>query len=111
MHIIAPLIQQMPINDLLEVLLYVMGSALFIILIVFSITAYQKSGVKRLKYAIVVFSLFAGFLIYENLEHLFSIDNPISNIIIPSTGLTILVFFFLAVTKKAEQSRIFSLLN
>ncbi|HZO10733.1 MAG TPA: hypothetical protein VFB48_01330, partial [Nitrososphaeraceae archaeon] len=65
MHIIAPLIQQMPINDLIEVLLYVMSSALSIILIVFSITAYQKRCVKRLKYAIVAFSLFAGFLIYE----------------------------------------------
>ncbi|HEY6950489.1 MAG TPA: hypothetical protein VI146_07750 [Nitrososphaeraceae archaeon] len=47
----------------------------------------------------MAFSLFCGFLIYENLEHLFSIDNPFTDIIIPSTGLAILAFFLLAVIK------------
>jgi hypothetical protein len=31
---------------------------------------------------------------------LFSLNNPITDIIIPLTGMSILVFFFLSVTKK-----------
>jgi polyferredoxin len=56
---------------------------------------------KKLQYAVIAFSLFCGFLIYENLEHFFSLDNPFTDIIIPSMGLAILVFFFTAVIKKS----------
>jgi hypothetical protein len=98
--IIEVLIHQIPISDLIEILLYVLGSILSVILVKLSVSAYLKSGLKRLRYAIFAFSLFCGFLIYENLEHLFSIDNPFTDIIIPSTGLAILVFFFLAVIKR-----------
>ena len=97
--IIEVLIHQIPISDLIEILLYVLGSVLSVVLVALSISAYLKSGLKRLRYAILAFSLFCGFLIYENLEHLFSIDNPFTDIILPSTGLAILVFFFLAVVK------------
>ena len=99
MFIIGPLIHQIPISDLIEILLYVLGSVLSVVLVALSISAYLKSGLKRLRYAILAFSLFCGFLIYENLEHLFSFDNPFTDIIIPSTGLAILVLFFLAVIK------------
>jgi hypothetical protein len=37
------------------------------------------------------------------MELIFSIDNPITDIIIPSTSLAILVLFFMAVTKKSNQ--------
>ncbi|HEX9317544.1 MAG TPA: hypothetical protein VF884_01280 [Nitrososphaeraceae archaeon] len=91
----------MPINDLIEMLLYFVGSGLSAVLIALSISAYRKSGLKKLQYAIIAFSLFCGFLIYENLEQLLSFDNPFTDIIIPSSGLAILVFFFLAVAKRA----------
>ena len=99
MFIIGPLIHQIPISDLIEILLYVLGSVLSVVLVALSISAHLNSVLKRLRYAILAFSLFCGFLIYENLEHLFSFDNPFTDIIIPSTGLAILVFFFLAVVK------------
>jgi hypothetical protein len=100
MHFIEPLIQQIPINDVIETMLYAAGSVLSAILIALSISAYRKSGIKKLQYAVIAFSLFCGFLIYENLENLFRIDDPYTDIIIPSMGLAILVFFFIAVTKK-----------
>src|SRR5437867_10700762 len=100
MHFIEPLIQQIPINDVIEALLYSAASVLSAILTALSISAYRKSGIKKLQYAVIAFSLFCGFLIYENLENLFRIDNPYTDIIIPSMGLAILVFFFIAVIKK-----------
>jgi len=101
MQFIEPLIQQSPINDVIEALLYAAGTVLSAILTALSIFAYRKSGMKKLQYAVIAFSLFCGFLIYENLENLLGIDNPYTDIIIPSMGLTILVFFFLAVIKKS----------
>ena len=100
MQFIEPLIQQIPINDVIEALLYAAGTVLSAILTALSIFAYRKSGMKKLQYAVIAFSLFCGFLIYENLENLFGIDNPYTDIIIPSMGLAILVFFFIAVIKK-----------
>jgi len=101
MHFIVPLIQQIAINDLIEALLYAAGSVLSAILVALSFSAYRRSGLKKLQYAVIAFSLFCGFLTYENLENLFGIDNPYSDIIIPSMGLGILVFFFLAAIKKS----------
>jgi hypothetical protein len=101
MQFFEPLIQQISINDVIEASLYAAGSVLSAILIALSISAYRKSGIKKLQYAVIAFSLFCGFLIYENLENLFGIDNPYTDIIIPSMGLAILVFFFLAVIKKS----------
>src|SRR5436309_15733854 len=100
MNFIEPLIQQIPINDVIEALLYAAGTVLSAILVALSISAYRRSGLKKLQYAVIAFSLFCGFLIYENLENLFGIDNPYTDIIIPSMGLAILVFFFIAVIKK-----------
>lgn len=53
----------------------------------------------------LTFSLFCIFLIYENLEHIFSFDNPFTDTIIPLTELTILVFFFIEVVKKVKFMR------
>jgi hypothetical protein len=103
MEVTFLLIQQIPINELVEILLYAAGAAFSLILVSLSISAYTKSDMKNLKYAIGAFSLFCGFLIYESLELLFSFDNPITDIVIPSASLAILVLFFMAVTKKFNQ--------
>jgi hypothetical protein len=103
MEVTFLLIQQIPINELVEILLYAAGAAFSLILVSLSISAYTKSDMKKLKYAIGAFCLFSGFLIYESLELIFSVDNPITDIIIPSTSLAILVLFFMAVTKKSNQ--------
>jgi len=103
MEVTFLLIQQIPINELVKILLYAAGAAFSLILVSLSISAYTKSDMKNLKYAIGAFSLFCGFLIYESLELIFSFDNPIIDIVIPSSSLAILVLFFMAVTKKFNQ--------
>ena len=100
MNIIEPLIQEIQINDVVEVSLYVVGSVVSALLTVLSISAYRTSGLKKLGYAVFAFALFCGFLIYEILERLLSLDNPYTDIIIPSSALAILILFFLAVVKK-----------
>ena len=100
MELVFSLIQQVPIGELVEVILYVIGSAFSLILLSLSISAYRKNHQKRLLYAITAFSLFGVFLTYENFEHAFTLDNPFADIIIPSSTLAILVLFFLAVTKR-----------
>jgi hypothetical protein len=100
MELVFSVIQQVPIGDLFEVILYVIGSAFSLILLSLSISAYRRNPQKRLLYAITAFSLFGVFLTYENFEHAFTLDNPFADIIIPASTLAILVLFFLAVTKR-----------
>ena len=100
MQIFDPLIQQLAFNELVEMLLYIAGSILSVVLVALSIFSYQKSGLKKLLYAAIAFSLFCAFLIYEGLEHFYLLDNLFTDIVIPLSGLAIILFFFLAVIKK-----------
>jgi hypothetical protein len=100
MNIIEPLIQEIQLNDAIEMSLYAVGSVISALLTVLSISAYRTSSLKKLGYAAFAFALFCGFLIYEILERLLSLDNPYTDIIIPSSALAILILFFLAVVKK-----------
>jgi hypothetical protein len=52
MELVFSLIQQVPIGDLVEVILYVIGSAFSLILLSLSISAYRKNPQKRLLYGI-----------------------------------------------------------
>jgi hypothetical protein len=101
MVIIIPVYPHLELTDILEVFLYVIATLFAALLIVLSVSSYLKTGLKKLKYAILAFSLFFGFLIYENLELIFKIDYPLTDIVIPSMALAILVLFFLAITKRA----------
>jgi hypothetical protein len=95
------LVLEMDSYHALEMILYIMGSVLGAFLIGLSISAYRKSGLHKLKYAIVAFSLFSVFLIYEYVEHLLFLESPIADIMIHVTGLSILAFFFMAIIKKS----------
>jgi peptidoglycan/LPS O-acetylase OafA/YrhL len=101
MYIPPLLIQQIPVNDKIEFSLYVVASIFSTALIALSVSAYRKTGLNKLKYAIIAFSLFCMFLIYENFENLYSFDSPFTDIVIPLAALAILVFFFMAVVKKS----------
>jgi hypothetical protein len=96
-------IPPIPLNEIVETLLYIAGSILSAILCALAVFAYRKSGIKKLLYAAIAFSLFCMFLIYENLEHRFSLDNSFTDIIIPLSGLAIIVFFFLAAIRKPNR--------
>lgn len=100
MQLVGLLIQQILINDLIEISIYAVASLFSAILTALSISAYRQTGLKKLQYAVAAFALFCAFLIYEILEQLFSLDNPFTDIVIPSSALAILIFFFMAVINK-----------
>ena len=100
MFIIGPLIQQMSISDLVENLLFVAGTIFAAIITALSISAYRNTHLKKLLYAIIAFLLFGIFLFYEYLEYSIPLDNPFTDILLPSMALSILVLFFLSIVNK-----------
>ncbi|HYX56682.1 MAG TPA: hypothetical protein VE818_11035 [Nitrososphaeraceae archaeon] len=88
--------------DTIEGIIYIIGAIFSVTLLALSISAYKNTGLKKIKYAIVAFGLFAFFLLYEYLEHTFktSFNTPYTDIIIPSMALAIVVLFFLAIVRK-----------
>ena len=92
----------MEIYDTIEGIIYVVGAIFSVTLLALSISAYKNTGLKKIKYAIVAFGLFAFFLLYEYLEHTFkkSFNTPYTDIIIPSMSLAIRDLFFLAIVRK-----------
>ena len=78
-----------------------LGIAIFaILLLALSVTAYKKTGLKVTIYAIIIFALFA---IQQFLEYLgeifFTFDTPMTDVIITSMTLAILILFFLAIVR------------
>ena len=61
----------MEFYDTIEGIIYVVGAIFSVTLLALSISAYKNTGLKKIKYAIVAFGLFALFLLYEYLEHTF----------------------------------------
>jgi hypothetical protein len=90
------------IYDTIEGIIYVVGAIFSVALLALSISAYKNAGLKKIKYAIVAFGLFAVFLMYEYLEHTFKalFNTPYTDIIIPSMSLGIVILFFLAIVRK-----------
>ncbi|HYY86541.1 MAG TPA: hypothetical protein VE594_05490 [Nitrososphaeraceae archaeon] len=86
--------------DLLEGLLYAGGAVIAALLFTLSLSAYKNSRLKNLLYAVIAFSLFVIFLIYEYVEHTYTFDTPVTDIVVPSIVLAILVLFFLAIIKR-----------
>ena len=100
MNILVSIALENGLFDFVESLLYVVGTIFAAILIALSISAYRNTHVKKLLYAIIAFFLFGIFLFYEYLEHSIPLDNPFTDIVLPSMALSILVLFFLAIVKK-----------
>jgi len=89
-----------PSLELIESILYIIGTVFAAILIALSISAYRNTKLRKLLYAIIAFLLFWVFLFYEFLEHSMSLENTFTEIVIPFMGLSILVLFFMAIVNK-----------
>jgi hypothetical protein len=78
-----------------------LGIAIFsILLLALSITAFKKTGLKVTIYAIIIFALFAIQQFLEYLGEIFiTLDTPITDVIISSMTLAILILFFLAIVR------------
>ena len=94
------LTSETPFLELVESILYIIGTIFAAILIALSISAYRNTKLRKLLYAIVAFLLFGIFLFYEFLEHSMSLENTFTEIVIPVMGLSILVLFFMAIVNK-----------
>ena len=76
-------------------------AAFSILLLGLSISAYRKTGLRRLVYASVAFGLFALQLFFDYLEDAVpAFDTPYADIIFFGITLAILVLFFMAIVRK-----------
>jgi hypothetical protein len=72
-----------------------------LLLLGLSILAYKRTGLKKILFAAIAFSLFAIQLILESLEETISIlEDPIGDILTSGMTLAILVLFFMAIVRK-----------
>jgi hypothetical protein len=78
-----------------------LGIAIFSILILaLSITAYRKTRLKLSIYAIIIFASFAIQQFIDFADDIFvTLDVPVTDVIISSLTLAILVLFFLAIVR------------
>jgi hypothetical protein len=75
-----------------------------LLLLGLSILAYRRTGLKKIIFAAIAFSLFAIQLILESLEETIGIleESPIGDILSASMTLAILILFFLAIVRKSN---------
>ena len=72
-----------------------------LLLLALSILAYKRTGLKKIIFAAIAFSLFAVQLLLESIEETLLIgDLPIMDILSSSMTLAILILFFLAIVRK-----------
>jgi hypothetical protein len=73
-----------------------------LLLLALSILAYRRTGLRKIIFAAIAFSLFAIQLILGSLEETFGFleEPPIGDILTASMTLAILVLFFLAIVRK-----------
>jgi hypothetical protein len=72
-----------------------------LLLLGLSISAYRKTGLRRIVYAAVAFGLFALQMFFDYLEEAVpEFDTPYADIIFYGITLAILVLFFMAIVKK-----------
>jgi hypothetical protein len=76
-------------------------AAFSLLLLGLSISAYRKTGLRRLVYAAVAFGLFALQLFFDYLEDAVpAFDTPYADVIFFGITLAILVLFFMAIVRK-----------
>ena len=96
-----PLLREVELINTLEGIIYLSSTVLALLLLALSISAYRNTGIKKIKYAIVAFALFAAFLFYEYLEGVFKfLEANYSDLILASITFGVLILFFLAIIRK-----------
>ncbi|MGH9987543.1 MAG: hypothetical protein ACRD8W_26670 [Nitrososphaeraceae archaeon] len=89
-----------PFEDI-ETAIMVATGIFSLILLALSISAYRRTGLKKIGYAAAAFALFGIQLLYESLEETFEVlDTGYGDVIGSSMTLAILVLFFLAIIQR-----------
>jgi ABC-type multidrug transport system permease subunit len=103
-HLLLPflvLLLEVELIDTIEGIIYLSSTVLALLLLALSISAYRNTGIKKIKYAIGAFALFAAYLFYEYMEGVFKfLEAVYSDIILASVTFGVLILFFLAIIKK-----------
>ena len=102
----------MNIIDQIEIILIIATMSLSILLSALSLSAYRKSGLKKMIYATIAYSLFAIFSLSQFYEE-FVLEGGndaqpkfIINIAVHTIPLVILILFFIDKVKKEKNIRI-----
>ena len=100
LNIFFPLIHQTEPFEGIENVVALGIGILSILLLALSITAYRKTRLQLTIYAIIIFAFFAIQQFIDFLDDIFiALDTPITDVIISSLTLAILVLFFLAIVR------------
>ena len=90
--------------DRIESVIQVAIGIFSLLLLALSVLAYRRTGLKKIIFAAIAFSLFAIQLILESLEESLGIleEPPIGDILSSAMTLAILVLFFMAIVRKSN---------
>ena len=99
--VLSGLLRQTDVFENIETIILAVAGIFSLLLLALSISAYRKTGLKKIIYAASAFALFAVQLLFESLEETFEVlDTGYGSVITSSITLAILVLFFLAVVQK-----------
>jgi hypothetical protein len=104
MQLLELILLQIRWDNIIEDIIYAIGAVFCVLLLALSISAFRDTGMKRIKYAIVAFGLFAVFLFYEFIDKFFrGLNTAYADIIVAPIVLAIVILFFLGIVKKDRQ--------
>jgi predicted MFS family arabinose efflux permease len=88
-----------------EDIIYLLSALFAFVLLGLSVSAYLKTRMKVLKYAIIAFALFAVYLTYEYLDEVYEaqIDTPYNDVVFGLVTFGVTLFFFLAIVGQRRR--------
>jgi hypothetical protein len=99
--VFSRLLLQTDLFENVETVILAITGIFSLLLLALSISAYRKTGLKKIIYAAAAFALFGVQLLFESLEETFEVlDTGYGSVITSSMTLAILVLFFLAIVQK-----------
>lgn len=101
LFVYAVMFLELNVMEGIEAIILTITGIFSLLLLGLSISAYRKTGLKKILFAAAAFALFGVQLLVESLEeNLEFLDTDIMSIIMTSMTLGILILFFLAIVKK-----------
>ena len=99
--VFSGLLLQTDIFENVETVIVAVTGIFSLLLLALSISAYRKTGLRKIMYAAAAFALFGIQLLFESIEDTFEVlDIGYGSVITSSMTLAILVLFFLAIVQK-----------
>jgi hypothetical protein len=95
------LLLQTDLFENVETIIIAVTGIFSLLLVALSISAYRRTGLKKVIYAATAFALFGIQLLFEPVEETFEVlDTGYGSVITSSMTLAILILFFLAIVQK-----------